>query len=124
MEGEERRPSNRPSQMAEEGWSCTSEQRRAIMTATQMLDLGTLDKESFRLLEQLTSRIQHQPLAAALGSESSLGAVQQPALPEGAQTESESSGGSGLEPSPGDPSNESMDTGVVVGSLRAAPEDK
>ncbi|MFO0004215.1 MAG: hypothetical protein ACK559_24095, partial [bacterium] len=82
---------NRPSQMAEEGWSYTPEQRRAIMTATQMLNSGTLDEESFRLLEQLTTRTRHQPKAAVPGSGSSPGTVQQPAPPERMQAEAEPS---------------------------------
>ncbi len=51
---------SRPSQMAVEERSCTPEQRQAIMTATQMLNSGALDEESFRLLEQLANRIHHQ----------------------------------------------------------------
>ncbi len=51
---------SRPSQMAEKGWSRVSEQRRAIMAVTQMLNSGTLDEESSRLLEQLANHIHHQ----------------------------------------------------------------
>ena len=57
--------------MAAEGWSYTPEQRRAIMTATQMLISRTLDEESFRLLEQLANRIHHQQTTAVPGSGSS-----------------------------------------------------
>jgi hypothetical protein len=63
MERGEQKSSNGPSQ---EEWSCVSEQRRTILAVTQMLNSGALDKESTRLLGQLP---------AALGSESSLGAV-------------------------------------------------
>jgi hypothetical protein len=130
MEREEQGLSNRPSQMAKEGWSYTPEQRRAIMTATQMLNSGTLDEESFRLLEQLTSRTRHQPTAAVPGSGSSPGMVQQPATPKRTQAEAEppeeqaAEKKSEAESSPGDLLKEPVEAGVVVGSLRAAQEDK
>jgi hypothetical protein len=129
MEREEQRPPSKPSQMAEEGWSYTPEQRRAIMTATQMLSSGTLDEESFRLMEQLTSRTRHQPTAAVPGSGSNPGPVQQTAPPGGTRTEAEPSEERALErseaePSSGDLSDEPAEAGVVVGSLRATQEDK
>jgi hypothetical protein len=60
MEREEQGSLSEPSQMAVEGWSYTPEQRRAIMTATRILSSGTLDEESFRLLEQLANRTRHR----------------------------------------------------------------
>jgi hypothetical protein len=69
MERGEQKPSNEPSQMAEEGWSCVSEQRRIIMAVTQMLDSGTLDEKSSRLLGQLARSIRCLPTEAALGLE-------------------------------------------------------
>ena len=110
--------------MAEEGWSCVSEQRRTIIAVTQMLNSGTLDKESSRLLGQLASCIRCQPMAAAPGSESGLGAVRQSTPLEDVQAETESSEEPGVEPGPDGSSKEPTDTRVVVGSLRTTPEDK
>jgi hypothetical protein len=50
-EGEE--SSGEPSQTAEEEQSRVSEKRRVIMAVTRILDSGTLDEKSLRLLEQL-----------------------------------------------------------------------
>jgi hypothetical protein len=124
MEREERRPSDEPPKVVKGGWSCTPEQKRAIMTATQMLKVGTLDKEPFQLLEQLTSRIWHHPMAAVLGSGSSPEAAQQPSLPEDAQAGVKPSRGSEAESGLDNPSSEPAHKRVVVGSLRAAQEDK
>ncbi len=82
---------SRPFQMAAEGWSYTPEQRRAIMTATQILNSGTLGEESFWLLEQLVNRTHHQQTTVVPGSVSSLRPKQQPAPPGGAQAKAEPS---------------------------------
>jgi len=50
--------SGEPSQTAEEGQSRMLEKKRVIMAVTQMLDSGTLDGRSLRLLEQLADSIQ------------------------------------------------------------------
>jgi hypothetical protein len=99
------------------------------MAATQMLNSGTLDEESFRLLEQLTSRTRHRPTAAVSGSGSSPGTVRQPAPPEMTRTEAETAEERAMERSeaksnPSDRSDEFAEAGVILGSLRAAQEDK
>jgi hypothetical protein len=58
MEREGQEPSGGPPQAAEEEQSHISEKRRVIMAVTQMLDSGTLDGRSLRLLEQLADSIQ------------------------------------------------------------------
>jgi hypothetical protein len=58
MEREGQESSGELSQTAEEEQSCISEKRRVIMAVTQMLDSGTLDEKSLRLLEQLADCVQ------------------------------------------------------------------
>jgi hypothetical protein len=124
MERRERKPSNEPSQMAEEGWSFVSEQRRTIMAVTQMLDSGTLDEKSSRLLGQLASCIRCLPVEAALGSGPDPGVTRQSAPLEDAPAKTEPSEEPGAEPGPSGPPKEPADKRVVVGSLRTTPEDK
>ncbi len=65
MEREGQGSSGEPSQMAEEEQSRMLEKKRVIMAVTQMLDSGTLDEKSFRLLEQLADCIQCPPAKMA-----------------------------------------------------------
>jgi hypothetical protein len=58
MEREGQEFSDEPSQTAEEEQSRISERKRVIMAVTRMLDSGTLDGRSLRLLEQLADSIQ------------------------------------------------------------------
>jgi hypothetical protein len=58
MEREGQEPSGGPPQAAEGEPSHISEQKRVIMAVTRMLDSGTLDGRSLRLLEQLAGSIQ------------------------------------------------------------------
>ncbi len=58
MEREGQGSSSEPSQTAEEEQNRISEKRRVIMAVTQMLDSGTLDEKSLRLLEQLADCVQ------------------------------------------------------------------
>jgi hypothetical protein len=58
MEREGQGSSGEPSQTAEEEQSRISERRRVITAVTQMLDSGTLDEKSLRLLEQLADCVQ------------------------------------------------------------------
>ena len=58
MEREGQGSSGEPPQAAEEEQSHISEKRRVIMALTQMLDSGTLDEKSLRLLEQLADCVQ------------------------------------------------------------------
>jgi hypothetical protein len=58
MERKRQESSGEPSQTAEEEQSRISEKRRVIMAVTQMLDSGTLDEKSLRLLEQLADCVQ------------------------------------------------------------------
>jgi hypothetical protein len=80
------------------------------MAVTQMLNSGTLDEESSRLLGQLASRIRCQPMAASLESDSSPEAAQQSAPLGDTQAETESSEEPGVEPGPSGPSKEPADT--------------
>ncbi len=65
MEREGQGSSGEPSQTAEEEQSRILEKKRVIMAVTQMLDSGTLDEKSFRLLEQLADCIQCPPAKMA-----------------------------------------------------------
>jgi hypothetical protein len=58
MERKGQEPSGGPPQVAEGEGRHISEQKRVIMAVTQMLDSGTLDGRSLRLLEQLADSIQ------------------------------------------------------------------
>jgi hypothetical protein len=82
MEKGGQEPLSKPSQMVKEGQSCMLEQRRVIMAVTHMLDSGTLDERSSRLLEQLAGCIRCRPTEAAHGSEADPEAAPQP-LPQG-----------------------------------------
>ncbi len=124
MEEEGRKPSGESSQMAEEGWSCVSEQRRIIMAVTQMLDLGTLDERSSWLLEQLASCIWCLPTEAASRPEPEPEVTQQSAPLGEAPTEAESSKEPGVEPNLNGLFREPAEKRIVVGSLRTTPEDK
>jgi hypothetical protein len=120
---------SRSSQMAEEGWSCVSEQRRAIMAVTQMLNSGTLDEESSQLLEQLANRIHHQQTTVVPGSGSSPRPKQQPAPPRGVQAEAEPSEERATEESEpesshGNSSDGSTEAEVVVGPLLTVQKDR
>jgi hypothetical protein len=69
MEREGQGSSSEPSQTAEEEQSRVLEKKRVIMAVTQMLDSGTLDDRSFRLLEQLADCIQCPPTETAREAE-------------------------------------------------------
>ena len=58
MERKGEESSGEPSQTAEEEQSRASEKRRVIMAVTRILDSGTLDEKSLRLLEQLADCVQ------------------------------------------------------------------
>jgi len=122
MKGQE--PLSKPSQMVKEGQSCMLEQMRVIMAVTHMLDSGTLDERSSRLLEQLAGCIRCRPKEAAHGSEADPEAAPQPPPPRKEPAESDSSEELGVEPNPNSPSGEPAEKGVVVGSLRTAPGDE
>jgi hypothetical protein len=124
MERGGQEPSDAPSQMVEEGLGCVLEQRRVIMAVTQMLDSGTLDERSSRLLEQLAGCIRCPPTETAYGPESDSEATQQPAPPREEPTEAESSEEPGKKPGPDDFSEEPAEKRIVVGSLRTTPEDE
>jgi len=91
---------------------------------THMLDSGTLDERSSRLLEQLASCIQCRPMEVAHGSEADPEAAPQPPPPRKEPAEADSSEELGVEPNPNSPSGEPAEKGVVVGSLRTAPGDE
>jgi hypothetical protein len=50
--------SGEPSQAAEGEQSRVAEKRRVVMAVTRILDSGTLDEKSLRLLEQLADCVQ------------------------------------------------------------------
>ena len=79
MEREGQGSSGELSQTAEEEQSRILERKRVIMAVTQMLDSGTLDEKSSRLLGQLASCIRCLPVEAALGSEPNPGVTRQSA---------------------------------------------
>jgi D-alanyl-D-alanine carboxypeptidase len=58
MEREGEVSSGEPSRTAEEEQSRISEKKRVIMAVTRILDSGTLDEKSLRLLEQLADCVQ------------------------------------------------------------------
>lgn len=124
MEKGGQEPLSKPSQMVKEGQSCMLEQRRVIMAVTHMLDSGTLDERSSRLLEQLAGCIRCRPTEAAHGSEADPEAAPQPPPPRKEPAEADSSEELGVEPNPNSPSGEPAEKGVVVGSLRTAPGDE
>ncbi len=100
------------------------EQRRIIMAVTQMLDSGTLDERSSRLLEQLASCIRCLPAEAALRPEPEPEVTQQSAPLREAPTEAKSSKEPGVEPDLDGLFREPAEKRIVVGSLRTTPEDK
>jgi FKBP-type peptidyl-prolyl cis-trans isomerase len=124
MEKEGLKPSGEPSQTAEEGQSRILEKRKFIMAVTQMLDSGTLDEKSFRLLEQLADCIQHPPAEMAREAEPDKQAAAQQATPtRGDPVEVEPSGVPKVEPGPGGDSKCPAGKKVIVGSLRTTLED-
>jgi hypothetical protein len=124
MERGGQKPSGAPFQMAEEGRSCILEKRRVIMAVTQMLDSGTLDERSSRLVEQLAVCIQCPPTETAHEPESDSEVTQQPAPPREGPMEAESSEEPGVEPNPDGISENPTEERAVVGSLHTTPEDK
>jgi hypothetical protein len=117
MEREGQRSSGEPSQTAEEEQSCMLEKKKVIMAVTQMLDSGTLDEKSLRLLEQLADCI-HCPLAEmAREAEPDKQAAAQQATPaRGEPVQIEPSGAPKVEPSPGGDSKCPAGKKVIVGS--------
>jgi hypothetical protein len=69
MEREGEESSSEPSQMAEEEQSRVSEKRRVIMAVMRILDSGTLDEKSLRLLEQLADCVQCPQAEVTRGEE-------------------------------------------------------
>ena len=125
MEREGQGPSGKPSQMAEEGQSRILEKRKVIMAVTQMLDSGTLDEKSFRLLEQLADCIQFPPAEMAREAEPDKQAAAQQATPtRGEPAEIEPSEVLKAEPSPGGDFKCPAGKKVIVGSLRITSEDR
>ncbi len=99
------------------------------MTATQILNSGTLDEESFWLLEQLVNRTHPQQTTVVPGSGSSPRPKQQPAPPGGAQAKAEPSEEPATEKSKpesshGNSSYGSTEAEVVVGFLLTTQEDR
>jgi len=125
MEREGQGSSSEPSQAAEEEQIRISERRRVIMAVTQMLDSGTLDEKSLRLLEQLADCVQCSQAEATREAEPDKQAAAQQATPtRGEPAEIEPSVVPKVEPSPGgDPKCPAGKT-VIVGSLRTTSEDR
>ncbi len=124
MEREGQESSGEPSQTAEEEQSCMSEKRRVIMAVAQMLDSGTLDKKSLRLLEQLADCVQcAQARVIREAGPTKQAAAQQATPARGEPVEVESSDVPMGEPSSGGGSEHTTEKKVVVGSLRTTSED-
>jgi hypothetical protein len=125
MEREGQGPSGEPSLTAEEEQSRMLEKRKVIMAVTQMLDSGTLDERSFRLLEQLADYTQRPPTEAARESEPGKQAAAQQAVPtRGEPREVEPSEVPRVELNPGGDSKCPAEKKAIVGSLRTTPEDR
>jgi hypothetical protein len=118
MEREGQESSGEPPQAAEEEQSHISEKRRVIMAVTQMLDLGTLDEKSLRLLEQLADCVQcSQAEVTREVGPIKQAAAQQATPARGEPVEVESSEATMGEPSSSGDSGHITEKKVVVGSL-------
>jgi hypothetical protein len=125
MEREGQGSSGELSQTAEEEQSRILERKRVIMAVTQMLDSGTLDEKSFRLLEQLADCIQCPQAKMAREAEPDKQAAAQQATPtRGEPAEIEPSVVPKVEPSSGGDSKCPAEKKVIVGSLRTTSEDR
>jgi hypothetical protein len=125
MEREGQGSSGEPSQTAEEEQSRISEKRRVIMAVTQMLDSGTLDEKSLRLLEQLADCIQcSQAEMTREAGPNKQAAAQQATPARGEPVEVEPSEVPKGEPSSCGDSEHLTEKKVIVGSLRTTSEDR
>jgi hypothetical protein len=125
MEREGQESSGEPSQAAEEEQSRISEKRRVIMAVRRMLDSGTLDEKSLRLLEQLADCVQCPQAGVIQEAEPNKQAAAQQATPaRGEPVEVESSGVPMGEPSSGGDSEHTTEKKIIVGSLRTTSEDR
>jgi hypothetical protein len=125
MEREGQGSSREPSQTAEEEQSRISERRRVIMAVTQMLDSGTLDEKSLRLLEQLADCVQcSQAEVTREAGPIKQAAAQQATPARGEPVEVESMEAPMGEPSSGGDSGHITEKKVIVGSLRTTSEDR
>jgi hypothetical protein len=124
MEREGQEPSGGPPQAAEGEPSHMSEQKRVIMAVTRMLDSGTLDGRSLRLLEQLADSIQCPQAKRTREAEPNKQAAAQRATPaRGEPVDFEPSEAPKGEPNPGSDSECITEKKVIVGSLRITSED-
>ncbi len=115
MEREGQGPSGEPSQTAEEGQSHVLEKKRVIMAVAQMLDSGTLNEKSFRLLEQLADCIRCPPAEMTREAEPDKQAAAQQATPtRGEPAEIKHSVVPKVEPSPGGDSKCPAGKNVIV----------
>jgi hypothetical protein len=125
MEREGQGPSGGPSQTAEEEPSRISKKKRVIMAVTQMLDSGTLDEKSLRLLEQLADCIQcSQAKMTREAGPYKQAAAQQATPARGEPVEVEPSEVLKVEPSSGGNSECLTEKKFIVGSLRTTSEDR
>jgi hypothetical protein len=125
MEREGQGSSGEPSQTAEEEQSLISEKKRVIMAVTQMLDSGTLDEKSLRLLEQLADCIQcSQAEMTREAGPDKQAAAHQATPSRGEPVEIEPLETPKVEPSTGGDSECPVEKKVIVGSLRTTSEDR
>jgi hypothetical protein len=116
--------------MAAEERDYTPGQKRTLVAAAQLLaSSGALEEESALLLEQLASRVRHRQGTVAPGHESGTQPRRLSVPSEDVQASAEPSREQATEKSEpesshGDSSSGSAEAEVVVGSLRAAQEDR
>ena len=114
-----------PSQTAEEEQSQAAEKSRVVMAVTRILDSGTPDGKSLRLLEQLADCAQRPRVRSTREAEPVKQAAAQQATParEGPMETEPAEVPTGEPSSDGDPGHNTEEK-VIVGSLRTMPEDR
>jgi hypothetical protein len=125
MEREGQEPSGEPSQAAEEEQNRVAEKRRIVMAVTWILDSGTLDEKSLRLLEQLADCAQRPRVRSTREAEPVKQAAAQQVTPaRGEPVETEPAEVPTGEPSSNNDSGHNTEEKVIVGSLRTMSEDR
>jgi hypothetical protein len=120
MEREGQEFSGELSQTAEEEQSRIPEKRRVIMAVAQMLDSGTLDEKSLRLLEQLADCVQCSQAEVMR----EVGPIKQAAAQQATPARGEPVEVGSSEVPMGEHSEHTTEKMVIVGSLRTTSEDR
>jgi hypothetical protein len=125
MKREGQESSGEPSQAAEEEQSRAAEKRRVVMAVTRVLDSGTLDEKSLRLLEQLADCAQRPGVRSTREAEPVKQAAAQQVTPaRGGPIETEPAEVPTGEPSSSGGSEHNTEEKAIVGSLRTMSEDR